>query len=100
MDAAERCDDSKHWRSKNAEWRITDKATVFQNRLKEMGRFFTTRAGKVGLGSRSPKRIVQTYADLTYESREARERPSCRLPIERSGPTLRAGHPRVVWGWV
>jgi signal transduction histidine kinase len=54
--------------------------------LKEMGRpFFTTRAGKVGLGVAIAKRLAQAYGgDVIYESRMGKGTTVCvRLPLER-----------------
>jgi len=60
------------------ELRITDTgAGIGPGDLKEMGRpFFTTRAGKVGLGVAIAKRIAQAYGgELVYESNVGKERP-------------------------
>jgi signal transduction histidine kinase len=56
--------------------------------LKEVSRpFFTTRAGKVGLGAAIAKRIAQAYGgDLAYESEPGKGTTArVRLPLERSG---------------
>ena len=74
---------------KMLELRITDSGQgISESDLKEMGRpFFTTRAGKVGLGVAIAKRIVQAYGgELTYESRLGKgTTASVRLPLERTG---------------